>query len=392
MAAPQITVAAPPATADVVEAVLGMMAALSGAPTDYNPGSQIRTMIESVGASIEQQAIGDTALVTQGIATSALSLFSIETEAASPAIGVATFLTSLASNPPPATQAVQISKGTIVQTAGGIQFETTEVVILPQGATSVTAPIQALQGGTLGNVAGGSITQILSGLSYPLVVTNINPTDGGIDAQSPSQSFSTLAAKISSLVGGSPVSIANGAIGITASGSAERVVYATVYEPWIAAGTGPGSNVAGWDLYIDNGSGSASQALIAAVKAYVDGSATLQLPGNRPSGVPYQILAVQPIFADVSVIATVNSLLSTAPVSGAIGSSVDAYFASLGFGITAEQSQLSAQVANAAAGALTSLNVQLFYSTSPTTAVAEVSGAAFNRIVLNNLTISLSSG
>lgn len=389
---PQITVAAPPATADVLESVLAMMAALSGAPTDYNPGSQIRTMMESVGASIEQQGIGDLTLVTQGIAVGALSLFSISTAPAMQAVGVVTFSTSLAQNPPPATQAVQIPAGTIVQTAGGVQFQTTELVILPQGAISVTAPVQAVKGGSLGNVAIGAISQILTGLAYPLVVSNAAPTAGGSDAQSPSQSFSTLASKVASLVGGSPVSIANGAIGVAAAGSAERVVYATVYEPWIAAGNGPGSTTAGWSLYIDNGSGSASQALIAAVKSYVDGDAAQQLVGNRPSGVPYQILAVQPVFANVSVTASVNPLLTTAPVSGAIDTAIDAYFSGLQFGIPAEQPQISAQVSNAAAGALTSLSVQLFYAASPSAAVNEVSGLAFNRVVLSSLTIDLSSG
>ena len=366
-----------------------MIAALSGVLTDYNKGSQIRTLMESVGAVVEQQGVGDQTLVLQGIATSALSLFKISPNQAVPSVGTVTFLTSTAQNPPPATQAVQIPAGTLVQTPGGVQFKTTQLAILPVGATSIAVPVQAVKGGSAGNVAAGAITQIISGLTYPLSVTNLAPAAGGIDAQSPSQGLSTLSAKIASLIKGSPVAIANGAIGVVASGSAEQVLYATCYEPWIAAGQGPGSTTAGWSLYVDNGSGAASSALLAAVKAYVDGNVKTGDTGNRPAGVPYQILAVQPVFATVLVAGVLSPLLASSPVSGAISAAVKGYFSALRFGDSAQQAQLAAQVANAALGALTSLSVTLSYTASPNTAVAAVTGLPFNRVILQSLIVNV---
>lgn len=389
MAENKITVASPPTTNDVVQETLAMMAALTGVITDYNRGSQIRTIMESVGAVVEQQSIGAQTLVLQAIATSAMTLFNIQPNPAIAAVGQVTFATGTGANPPPATQSVAIPAGTLVQTAGGVQFATTQQATLQPGATSVTVPVQAVTGGAGGNVAAGAIVQVISGLSYPLTITNANPTAGGIDAQSPSQGLSRLAAAIASISAGSPVAIANGVIGVKASGSAETVQYATVYEPWIAAGAGSGSTEAGFTVYIDNGAGAASAGLISAVKTKLDGNKQTGDMGLRDAGVPYGISAVQPIFANVAVSGSLNSLANTAVVSGAIAQAVQAYFTSLQFGISAEQAQLSALVSNAAIGALTSLDVTLAYASNPSTAVTAVTGLEFNRIVLQSLQISI---
>lgn len=388
----EITVASPPSTNDVTQQVLAMMAALSGVLTDYNAGSQVRTLSESFGAVVEQQGIGAQTLVLQAIAYSALSLFGISEAGAVPAQGSVTFSTGTGGSPPPATQSVDIPLGTLVATAGGVQFATTADATLQSGGTSVTVNVQAVQGGATGNVAAGAIVQIISGLSYPLVVTNASPTAGGIDSQSASQGLSTLAAKISSLIAGSPVAVANGVIGVQASGTLETVQYSTCYEPWVAAGTGAGSGTAGFTVYVDNGAGTASAALLAAVSGALNGNQSLGEDGLRPAGVPFQVAAVLPVYADVTITGTVNSLANTAVVSGAVQNAVDAYFSGLQFGFPAEQSQLSALVSNAAIGALTSLTVALAYASASGTTVTEVTGLEYNRIILQNLSINLTSG
>jgi hypothetical protein len=382
----EVTVAAPPSTIDVLEQVLAMMAGLSGVATDYNKGSQLRTMVEAQGATIEQQGVGMQTLVLQALVVGAMTLFNIAPEAAIQSVGTVTFATSNLPNPPPATQAVQIPVGTLVQTAGGIQFETTEAGTLQAGASSIDIPVQAVNGGANGNVAAGAINQLISGLSYPLQVSNAAPTADGADQQSASQGLSLLASKIASLLIGSPVAIANGVAGISASGTSETVQFSTVYEPWIVNN----SNEAGFTVYIDNGSGSASANLIAAVQSYLNGNQQANQPGNRPSGVPYGVQAVQPVFANVVVSGSLNGLVSTAAVSGSMADAVQSYFA-LAFGEPAEQPQLSAAVSNAAVGSLTSLSVTLYYASNPTTAVSAVTGLPYNRVVLQNLEIDLSA-
>ena len=388
-----ITLPAPPTTVEVVSEILASMAALSGVVTDYNTGSQIRTQTESLGAVIEQQGIWTQAQAFQSLVYCALSLFSIFPGVATPSSGVVVFSTSQAVSGGPASPVnVTIGSGTIAQTPGGVQFITTATTILPNGSSGISVAAQALVSGSAGNVAASGITQIVTGLSAPLYVNNPLAFTGGTDPTSSSQSLATFAATIGAIGLSSPGAIANAAIGVTTGN--ETVLYSTVYEGWIAAGSGVGSGVAGWDLYIDNGTGTASSALIAAVNAKLNGGlasgATNSGPivGYRDAGVPYNIYAVTPTLAVVAISGVVPSSLSISAVSGAMVAAVNAYF-TLPFGAPAEQGQLAAVAANSAQGSLTSFVITL----SPVSGapVETLTTSPSGRIVLSNLLMSLTS-
>lgn len=394
-----ITVAAPGDTTNFAAQVLGMMAALSGVATDYNVGSQIRTQAESFGAVVEQQSIWSQALVFQALVYSAMSLFGIFPNTAIPASGLVQFVTA---QPPgvgaPASQNVSIPAGTLVSTAGGIQFETVSSVLLTTGSSGVSVAIAATPGGAQGNVAASGISQIISALTYPLFVINPMPTSGGQDAETPAQTQARFAALRASIGLASPAAIANAAIGVTASGTSETVQYSTLYEPWIAAGAGAGSGIAGWKLYIDNGTGAASSGLVAAVNTALNVGTASGATNNtsnanvgfRDAGVPYSILAVVPTYANVTIVGTVNSLVAPSVVQSAFNTAVSGYF-TLPFGATAETARLSAAVANAAPGLLDALSVSLTASGS-STPVSGIGTIPFGRVILNNLAITLTQG
>lgn len=385
-----VTVASPPNTNEVTQQILASLAAQSGVVTDYNIGSQIRTLAESIGSVEEISSISALTTALQVIAYSAMSIFGITPNAAVPAVGTVLFATAFLTNPPPAVQNVPIPIGTLLQTLGGIQFQTTSGMTLTSGATGVVVPVEAVNGGFNTNVPAGSIQQLISGLLYPLSVTNTAATSGGLDAESPSQALSRLSAKFASLVGGSPVSVANAAIGVMASGSSETVVYSCCYEGWAdPANPGFGTEV-GFAVYVDNGSGSASDALLAAVGVKLNGNFNTNTPAYRPAGVPYGIFADDPIFANVSVSGTLGPLSNPSQINGAIQQAVSGYF-TLPFGQPASQGPIAADVANAALGQLTSLSVNLYYANAPSTAVNVVSGALYQRVILNQLVINLST-
>lgn len=379
-----VTTASPPTTVDTTSQALATMAALNGVSTDYNKGSQIRTFTEAMGAVVEQQGVWVQATAFQAAVYGALQAFGIFPETAVTASGTVTFATSFPlMSAAPVNQNVAIPSGTIVQTAGGIQFGTTAGSLLASGSISVDVGIVALIGGIAGNVTAASINQIVNGLNYPLSVLNVSGTLGGVDAESPSQTLARFAAERSAVPASTPNGIANAVIGVTASGSGETVRYSTLEEPWITGGA------PGWNLYLDNGSGTASSDLIAAVNL-----ALFSTPANpygiRDAGVPYAIYAVSPTVAVVSVTGTVNTLANTSVVSGAIAQAVSGYFV-LPFGVPAEQSQIAAVVANASLGALTSLTVALTASGSliPTTALTP---AATGRVILGGVFISIAPG
>lgn len=395
-----ISLPAPSTTTEVTAEILSTMAAESGVVTDYNPGSQIRTQSESIGAVIEQQGVWAQALAFQAVVYCALGLFGIVPGVASPASGVLLFSTSPAdSGGPPSPLNVSIVQGTLAQTPGGVQVVTIAGAVLLNGSSGVIIPAQAVVSGSAGNVPASGVSQIISGLAAPLFVTNPAAFGGGTDPTTPSQSLALFAAEIGSIGLSSPAAIANAAIGVTASGTGETCLFSTLFEPWLWAMdtgvSGAASGMAGWQLIIDNGTGNASPALIAAVNAKLNAGtvsgATNSGPivGYRDAGVPYSIYAVDPTLAVVSISGTTSNPYTEGVVSGAMSAAVSGYF-SLPFGTAAEQAQIAAVVTNAAQGSLTSISVSLSaVSGSPVDLLTPpVSG----RVILSQLNLYLSSG
>ena len=386
------TVASTPTATQVATDIMANMAALSGVLTDYNVGSQIRTLAESIGAVTEADGISQQALVLQALAYSALSLFNITPAGATSASGVVTFATAFPSGSAPvATQSVPIPSGTLMQTAGGVVFQTVTNVTLPSGAQAISVGILAVQGGAAGNVPAEAITGFpLSSVGYPVYVQNAAPTAGGADAESPSSALARFTATVDALGLSSPFAVANAAVGVTASG--ETVRFAACYEPWIVAGTGAGSGTAGFILYIDDGAGAASSGLIDAVSGWITGDVLTQQSGYRPAGVPFQVLAVNPVYAAVSVSGTlVPGLIDPTTVANTATSGIIGYFSSLGFQVAAQQASIAAEAANAGLGFFETLTVTLTYSGSPT-GVPYVSGGADSRIILSGLDVQIGVG
>src|ERR1700733_11475080 len=198
------------------------MAALNGQATDYNQGSQVRTLAESLGSIAEIQGIAGQAWALQALAYGAVSLFGLApAHGPTMATGTLIFATSIpVSGAPNVTQAVPIPSGTLTQTAGGVQFATITSGVLASGTNSVSIGIIAVdQGGpnagTNGNVPAGAITgQPLTAVGYPLYVTNAAPTGGGLNAGNQSNTLALFTSKVSSLGLASPVAVPNGIIGV----------------------------------------------------------------------------------------------------------------------------------------------------------------------------------
>lgn len=280
----------------------------------------------------------------------------------------------------------------------GIQFQTLLPATIPVSGTSVNVAVAAVVPGSAGNVQAGLINTIVTGLVYPLTVTNALATTSGANAQTPAQALAVFTATVASIGLSSPVAIANAAIGVVASGTSEVVKYSTVFEPWAAAGSGAGSGTAGWTLYIDNGTGTASSGLIAAVTAKLNGATTASGASNpstgsgigyRDAGVPFAVSAVVPTVAVVTVSGTVLNTAQAA-VSGAIVTAIGNYF-TLPFGAPAEQGQIAAAALNSANGQLTSLVVSL-YASGSASGVATLTPSISGKVILGSLSIYLSGG
>lgn len=384
-----LTTAAPPTTAEVAADELAWIAAQSGIVTDLNPGSQVRTEAEALGSVVEMQSVIAQAQAFEAIVYAAWGAFNIVPRNAIPAIVPVTFVTGNEANPPIAPAPIVVPEGTVVQTVGGVQFTTVADVTMPAGGTSVNAIASAVIPGVGGNVATGSIEQIATSLSYPLQVSNSAPGTGGEDTETPAQTMARFTAVVASIGLGTPVGIANACIGVSVSGTAEAVLKATVYEPWITqVMQGIANPTPGFDVYVDNGSGSASANLLTAVGATLDGSLSLGEDGYRPAGVPYTVNAVNPVYCDLTITGnalypTLDTALNTYATSAA-----DDYFSSLGFGETADKTQIIAAVANVVAGNVNTLSVSMTDVNGVDQ--SQITATGIQRVILRTLTVDFS--
>ena len=358
-------------TPQIAENFLGAMFALTGVLTDATQGSIVRTYGEAVGAITELASATATASTFQGGVYGAYSAFGITPIAATSATTTVTF-----SSTTPVTSAVYIPAGTIVATVSGIQFYTNAAVTIAANTTSASVGATAQNPGTAGNVQANTITQILSGVTYPISVTNPTAATGGTNQETPQQTAARFSAKINSLGTTSPIAVANAVIGVNYQG--EYVVQSSVYEPWI---TNPSAG-AGFTIYIDNGYGTASSNLVQAVTNFVNTT-----PGYRPAGVPYSIDPVTAIDITITVTGVVFSQYANelSTLESAIQTSVESYMTSVQIGQSITLGSISAAAANGAPSALSSLNVSF-------SAGGDTITAAYNqRIIATSITVDLSS-
>ena len=350
----EIQIAPIPTTEESTLTFLSWLFGTIGVPTDYNIGSVIRTYSEAVGSVDEIEGAITTSQALQALVYSAYAAFNISPELAEPAVGTVTFST-ISTSPLPPGISVVIPLNTIVQTITGVQFNTTTTATLVSGTSTITVPIQAANPGLNTNVAAGTITQILTAVSYPLAVTNPAPTAGGQNAETAAETLARFVSYVSSLGLCSPLAVASACIGV--SYGQEIVKYATCYEPWIAEYEGGNPTpTAGFNPIIDNGSGSASANLIAAVTAYLNNGNGI---GYRPAGVPFTVLAVTPVYASIVVVATAINQSIAEAIFTSTQTAITSYFQSLNFGDSAQITNLTAAIANATFGQLSSLSITM---------------------------------
>jgi len=348
-----INLPSPPTTSEIVIGIMQLIAAQSGILTDTNSGSQVRAWGTSVGAVIEQQGIMNQVAMLQYAVQGALGIFGITQTQATYATGNVTFTIGAAQ-----PTNVYIPAGTLVSTSGGIVFFTTSASYITAGQLSVTIGVQAQNAGTAGNVAAGSIIQVISALPYAITVSNGAATSGGADLEPITETLTRFNAVSQALAACTPVALAAGVLNYTLSGTGETVKYSTCYEPWLAqaaSGVTSGFTV-GYDIYVDNGSGTASNDLLSGVTNLINGT-----PGLGPAGVPFAVYAVNavPVSGVVNAVAAPFFVTQTAAITTAIQTSVDAYFAALQFGQDVSQGALLAQVADATYGQVSSIEVNL---------------------------------
>lgn len=271
--------------------------------TDFNVGSKTRTMLEAFAQELEAFYHQMFRGILEAIDTALFNSFDFPPLNAVSASGQITFTLVEADNPTvalaptanitiPAAFRVQIpvkNTATLIANSAptGTTYEVVSDTVWRAGQNSVTAIVACTQAGILGNTTSGSITGILDTLP-PVTgglykVTNALPFVNGENTEDQQSRKARFARYLQSLSRGTKVAILDAALTAVVRDIddtiLERVAKAVVVEPYVEDGSLPVGHV---DIYIFNGTGGTTTALVVACQKVIDGY--IDDNNNRVSG------------------------------------------------------------------------------------------------------------
>lgn len=323
---------------DMTAAVQGAAASL----TNFAVGSVLLAITQAVaGVAIWLESLVLLLLQTTRLSTSSgsdvdtfLADFGDSRLAATQATGQVTFARFTA------TQAAYIYPGQAVQTADGTQgftviADSNEIAwnatlgayVLPAGTTSITATVKAVNAGTAGNVAAGTITTITSAIPYVDTVTNAAALIDGTNAETDAAAKAGFVEYIAALARATKTAIIN------AVQNVQNGATATLTE-WQAYN---GATEQGYFYaVVDDGSGNPPSTFINEAGNAID--------AVRACGVQFAVFGPAVVNANVVVTITVGSGYVLATVETAVQSAITSYIDSLTLGQTCKWSQIYAVV------------------------------------------------
>lgn len=251
--------------------------------TDFTPGSVIASEIEAFAREMALLYSDTRAGFSEVLAKLAFSIFSIIKHLAQKAIGTVTFSRAIT------TSSVTIPLGTQVSTSGGVIYETTATATIAAGVASVNVPIKAVESGKSGNVPAGTIVILVSGLAGIDSVYNQSNVGGGVNEETDAEYLTRFKAFLLGLGKSNRWGIIYGALLNSALRSASLVEHFP-----------PKNGFYNFTLYLDDGSGTVSQATIDAVSAVIDGNGTVDSPGYRAAGINADYLAPTSVPVDIT--------------------------------------------------------------------------------------------
>lgn len=317
--------------------------------TDFNVGSVIRTILEAFAEELEYLYLEMFRGILEGIDTGVYNSFDFPALGAVSASGSVIFsLTQTGTtNTASPTTPIVIPAGTIVQvpststttgTTVGNSYSVNQDTIWPVGQTSISTIVTCTQSGSVGNTAYNTITSIsnslptVTGATYS--VTNPATISNGADQETAAAQKQRFAEYLQSLGRGTIDAIKYAALQTViydANGNIiEKVGSAVVVEPYLIDGSLPSAYVL---IYIYNGVGNTSSALVAqtqnVINGYYDANGN-RIPGYKAAGVIALVLPVEesPVTFNINVVMASGYSL-TSSLKATIANSISTYIQGL---------------------------------------------------------------
>lgn len=258
--------------------------------TDFNDGSVIMTIFESVARIIEQGYIDTRNGYTNNLRAIPYSVFDFQPKKGQKATVDVVFTRNSPSN-----YISTIPSGTRVSN-GSLVFITTEIGTISENETtsnSVSAVAENI--GLQYNIAANTITTIESNLSAEIVsVDNPYKSIGGTNAETSSETLRRFKLYINGLQGNNKYGIKAGVLGL----EGVRSVGIEEHFP-------PKSNIYNFTVYVDDGTGRLTEELKDNVELLINGNDSEVNPGLRAAGIQVDVQAASIIDISINVTATV---------------------------------------------------------------------------------------
>ena len=259
--------------------------------TDFNDGSVVSSLIEAVARQLALAYIRCRVGYDSYLKGLPYSVFDFKKKS-----GVkATCNMVVFSRTKNYSYATKIPVGTIIL-AGELKFVTTSVGTIAAGAlNSDPVSVVAALVGTDYNVSIGAISTIDSVLTSDVVsVTNAAKTTGGANEEKESDRLERFQEYIKGLQGTNLYGLKSAVLGLESVRSCSPVEHFP-----------PIDNIYSGTLYVDDGTGNATDAVIMEVKTLIDGIGTADSTGRRAPGVNIRVLG--PTIVPVDIFVTIST-------------------------------------------------------------------------------------
>lgn len=262
--------------------------------TDFNSGSVIMTLFESIANIVEQAYIDTRNGYSNNLKQIATSIFNFKKKEGQKSFVNVTFTRNEAKS-----TSVNIPSNTTVSD-GVHNFITTATAVIAANKTisnEVSASAEKI--GEEYNIASNSINKIVSTVSGEIVsVQNNARATGGLNTESESAMLARFKTYINGLQGTNYYGLKAGVLALSDKDYSVRSVGIEEHFPPIISDTDNAYNAT---IYIDDGTGAMTDTLKNKISDLINGDGTSEKPGLRATGINIRILSANQIFVNISV-------------------------------------------------------------------------------------------
>ncbi|MCL2174489.1 MAG: baseplate J/gp47 family protein [Treponema sp.] len=275
---------------DIMQQATANTIALQDKITDFNDGSIAHTLLDSVSRIAERQYVAIRQGYNENLALVPYSIYKFKRKQGTKAAGTAVF-----------SRAKELPVRSIITSGSrsggaGKEYITTETGYIEAGQKhSNPIKILAAEIGASYNLPSGVIDTIITALPSDVIeVTNDIAITGGTDIETDTELHERFKIFQNGLSGTNIYAIIDAALGL----DCVRSVSAKNHKP-------PLKNIYNMSVYVDDGSGSASEETIAAVMLAIEGDGTALNQGHLAPGVNVRVLPPQTVPVNFDVVVDV---------------------------------------------------------------------------------------